>query len=325
VVVLPFAAFEQHLQRTFELYQTKMSRDRKGAEINPKPETRNPKPESASRFRISDFEISSPLPHSRGSAVSWEAYLDNLYAADWYLAVACLERNERAWEYLFAARANRSDALLVDALRARAARLYPGNEEHQESAVAEFWSQLLVSELAESRPVLARYDGQRPLVPWLIRVFQNLHISQLRHRSHERALPEDDVGEPAPVQENGEWHEAFCSAAREWLTELKENELLILGLRLRYRLSQREAAHLLGIHEGNVSRQTTHLRDRCLEFIGRRLTALGWTGEDLSEYVLSEMAGVLLDEPRLSADRLAALLAARGKQPPAPGRQDATV
>ena len=35
---------------------------------------------------------------------TWDAYLDNLYAVDWYLAVACLEGNGRA-EQLFAARA----------------------------------------------------------------------------------------------------------------------------------------------------------------------------------------------------------------------------
>jgi RNA polymerase sigma factor (sigma-70 family) len=273
-VVLPYPAFERHLERTFELYRHKEP------------------------------------------AATWDGYLDTLYAFDWYLTAACLERDGRAWEVLFAARANRTDCLLVDALRARATRLYPGNEEHQDSAVAEFWSQLIVSEAAGSVPVLARYDGQRPLVPWLIRVFQNLHISQLRHRSHERALPEDDLSEPLPAPRNGVWHEAFCTAAREWLGTLKESELLILGLRLRYRLSQREAAHLLGIHEGNVSRQTAQLRDRCLDFIAGKLTGQGWTGDDLSEYVLSEMASLLLDEPRLSADRLAVLLAARGKQPP---------
>ena len=74
---------------------------------------------------------------------------------------------------------------------------------------------------------------------------------------------------------------------------------------------------LLGIHEGNVSRQTTKLRDRCLEQVGQRLVELGWTGDDLSEFVLKEMDSLLLDEPRLSADRLAALLAKRGKTLPA--------
>jgi RNA polymerase sigma factor (sigma-70 family) len=161
------------------------------------------------------------------------------------------------------------------------------------------------------------YDGQRPLVPWLIRVFQNWHVSQLRYRAGVQALPEDDLALPLPAEENGHWHEAFCQAARECLTEVADNELLILGLRVRYRLSQRDVAHLLGLHEGTISRQTTQLRDRLLEAISRRLLEQGWTGEDLSAFVLNEMGSLLLDDPRLSADRLAALLAARGQKLPA--------
>ena len=251
-----------------------------------------------------------------GSA-SWEHYLDNLFPLDWFLSAACLEGSTPAWERLFAARAGRSDCLLVDALRARAVRLYPRNEERQESAVAEFWSHLIVPETPGSVPVLARYDGQRPLVPWLIRVFQNWHISQLRQRRGVQPLPEEDIALPLPEEGDGRWHEAFCLAAREYLKELLDNELLILGLRLRYRMSQREVAKLLGVHEGTISRQTTHLRDRCLEAISRQLMAQGWTGDDLSGFVLNEMGNLLIDEPRLSVDSLAGLLAARGKLLPA--------
>src|SRR5436309_7960675 len=70
-----------------------------------------------------------------GEAAAWDAYLDNLYPLDWFLAAACLEGLPSAWELLFAARAGRSDCLLTDALRARAARLYPRNEEQQDAAV----------------------------------------------------------------------------------------------------------------------------------------------------------------------------------------------
>jgi len=84
-------------------------------------------------------------------------------------------------------------------------------------------------------------------------------------------------------------------------------------LRVRYRLSQREIANLLQVHEGTISRQTDKLRDRCLERIQQQLSDQGWTGDELESLVLKEMGAVLLDEPRLSADRLAALLAARGK------------
>jgi RNA polymerase sigma factor (sigma-70 family) len=165
-------------------------------------------------------------------------------------------------------------------------------------------------------PVLARYDGQRPLVPWLIRVFQNWHISQLRHRSGQQPLPEDDLAMPLPQDANSQWHEAFCLAARECLGELSDQEMLVLGLRVRYRMSQREVAQLLGVHEGTISRQTTHLRDQCLDFISQRLLAQGWTGDALADFVLNEMGSLVLDEPRLSVERLAAMLAARGKRLP---------
>jgi RNA polymerase sigma factor (sigma-70 family) len=275
-VILSQNQFETHLQRSFDLFRTKV-----------------------------------------GKPVTWDTYLENLYPLDWFLASACLEGDRQAWDHLFAARASRVDCLLVDALRARALRLYPRDEERQESAVTEFWSHLLVPDSEGTLPVLARYDGERPLVPWLIRVFQNWHVSQLRHRAGIQALPEDDLALPLPAGENGRWHEAFCQAARECLSELTDNEMLILGLRVRYRLSQRDVSHILGLHEGTVSRQTTQLRDRLLEAIGHRLLEQGWTGEDLSSFVLNEMGGVLLDDPRLSADRLASLLGHRGQKLPA--------
>ena len=165
-------------------------------------------------------------------------------------------------------------------------------------------------------PILARYDGQRPLVPWLIRVFQNRHISELRRSHGLQTLPEEELdARDLSLPGNGDdrWHDEFRLAAREWLATLRENEMLILGLRLRDRLSQRQVAGLLGVHEGNISRQTTKLRDHCLEEISQKLLEQGWTGDDLSGFILKEMDSLLMDEPRLSADHLAALLAARGK------------
>ncbi len=273
-VALSPEAFGGHLARAFELYRAKRGPD----------------------------------------APSREAYLEALHGPDCFLAWACLEGDARAWEALFAARVSRSDALLVDALRARAVRLFPRDAERQDEAVAEFWGFLLAGERPGATPVLARYDGQRPLVPWLIRVFQNRHLSELRHGPGAAPLPDDEADGhwPEPPGSDARWHEEFRAAAREWLAGLSEQEVLILGLRLRYRLSQREAANVLGIHEGNVSRQTARLRDQCLEQIGRQLQEQGWTGDDLSGFVLTEMDSLLLDEPRLSADRLATLLSARG-------------
>jgi RNA polymerase sigma factor (sigma-70 family) len=282
MVALPLPEFEHQLVRAFELHHAKQAR--------------------------------------KGQTTTWATFLENLYAVDWFLACACVQGQKSAWEALFAARANRTDCLLVDALRLRAVRLFPRDPERQDEAVTEFWGFLLAGEREGSTPILARYDGQRPLVPWLIRVFQNKHLSELRHRNGLQPLPEDDLGERAlPFADHGHerWFDEFRAAAREWLDGLSEQEVLILGLRLRYRLSQREVAALLGIHEGNISRQTARLRDHCLEQIGEHLRTLGWTGDDLHDFIFKEMDGLLLDEPRLSADRMAAILATRGKALPA--------
>jgi RNA polymerase sigma factor (sigma-70 family) len=262
------------------------------------------------------FERTFALFHSKEPAATRESFLDSLYSLDWYLCMACLERDRRAWDALFAARTGRSDCLLIDALRARAARLYPRDDERQDSSVTEFWSQLLVPDSSESTPVLARYDGQRPLIPWLIRVFQNAHVSRLRAASGIHALPDEERALPLPDRADSRWHEIFCVAARQALSDLSDGELLILGLRLRYRMSQRDVAHLLDVHEGTVSRQTDKLRERCLKQISSALTAAGWTGDDLTGFILTEMGPLLLDEPRLSADRLAQMLAARGRSLP---------
>jgi len=275
--------------------------------------------ESFSKHLLRTFSL---YQAKTGDGVSWDRYLENLCALDWFVACGCLDGLQSAWEQLFASRPGRVDCLLVDALRARAVRLYPHNEERQEGAVAEFWSHLLIPESPGSIPILARYDGQRPLVPWLIRGFQNWHISQLRQRGEAQSLPEEDVAYGLPAEADSRWHEAFCLTTREHIRELSDTEVLILGLRLRYRLSQRQVARLLGVHEGTISRQTSHLRDRLLEAVGRQLVAEGWPGDDLATFVLNEMASLLLDEPRLSADNLARLLAARGKGlPPEPANE----
>jgi RNA polymerase sigma factor (sigma-70 family) len=258
----------------------------------------------------------------KNPGTSWDAYLDNLYPLDWFVASACLEGNARAWEQLFAARAGRSDCLLVDALRARAARLYPRDEEKQDSAVQEFWSRLFVAEDAGSTPILARYDGERPLVPWLIRVFQNWHLSQLRRHPHEQPLIDDDnLLLPLPEPEaDGRWRERFAEAAGDWLAGLTDAELVLLGLRFRFRLSQREIAQVLRVHEGTISRRTDQLSRQCVEQVSRRLAEEGWAGDDVFEFIRTEMASLLLDHPRLAADHLAQVLARSGKQLPASSR-----
>lgn len=251
--------------------------------------------------------------HSKTPVTSWDEFIDKLQPVDAFVVAACLDGQEEAWQLLlFDARVGRQEKRLIDALRTRAVKLFPGNEERQNNAVDDFWGHLLVAETPGAVPILQRYDGLRPLVPWLITIFQNWQISRLRGREGKAVgLDVDDLlqerdlpTEPAP-----HWHEAFCEAARQWLSGVAAKEdLVLLGLLWRHRLSQRETAKLLNVHEGTISRRVKDLSDRCLNFVSARLRADGWSGDDLSGFLYSEMAGVLLDEPRLSAESLARLV-----------------
>jgi DNA-directed RNA polymerase specialized sigma24 family protein len=245
-----------------------------------------------------------------------EGYLDSLYPVDWYLCCGCLEKQPPAWDQLFASRTGRTDRLLADALRARAIRLYPGQEERQEAVVVEFWSRLLVSDSPESLPILARYDGQRPLLPWLIRVFENEQLSQLKKDHHSRSLADDEMGPSLPSTTGARWHDLFVQTAQAWLRELTDDDVLLLGLRLRYNLSQREVARLFGIHEGNVTRRLDKLSDKAIRTFRAALEQEGWTGDDLSSLIRTEMRWLIFDDPRFSAEHLATLLARRGRSLP---------
>jgi RNA polymerase sigma factor (sigma-70 family) len=260
---------------------------------------------------------------AKQAARSWSEYLDHLYGVDWYVCCGCLERQRAAWQVLFATRTGRSDRLLIDALRAHAARFYPGNEHDQESCVSEFWSLLLVPPQDDSLPVLERYDGQRPLAPWLVTVFRNWLISRLNHTRHSFSYDDEltvPPGSEAPAIRD-RWSEVFTAAAHDWLAGLDDRQILLLGLLWRYRLDQRSAAKLIGIHEGNISKRLTKINDQLRSQVGAAMRAEGWEGEDseLGEYILREMAAVLLDAPRLSAAYLGQLLAREGKSlPPLP-------
>src|SRR5262245_38543409 len=140
------------------------------------------------------FERHRARPREGVAPLDWPGFLEQLHALDFFLACACLERLQPAWQALFNARASRTEALLVDALRARAARLYPRDAERQEESVLDFWGFLIAGEREGSVPILERYDGQRPLVPWLIVTFQNKALSEMRKERGEAALPDEEVG-----------------------------------------------------------------------------------------------------------------------------------
>ncbi|MCZ2344210.1 MAG: sigma-70 family RNA polymerase sigma factor [Bacteroidales bacterium] len=256
--------------------------------------------------------------HKGEIPLSWESYLAGLNVLDWLVCVGCLNGLERAWEHLFAARTGRSDALLVDALRKRACWLYPRNEERQETAVAEFWGYLLVPDNDTREPILTRYDGRRPLTPWLITIFQNLQITKLRRDRKIATILDSDDPIPLPGRPTSEehWRDIFCQSGREWLRQIKDQDRLLLGLRWRYGLTQRKIAPIFDVNEGTITRRIDHLRNEAHEFIYKRMVEQDWPGGDLLDMFLSEMGSILLDDPNFSADQLSRLLSTIGKELP---------
>ena len=255
----------------------------------------------------------------RAKGLPEKSLLEGLHFLDFYLNSSCIEGLSTAWETLFASKTGRHDQLLVDALRSRAARLFPGDTARQEDTVAEFWGFLLTGEKETSGSVLEKYDGRRPLIPWLIRVFHNSNLTKLRQSKHDKPLGDDEADEMywhAPEISDEHWHQEFRLAAQEWLETLSNQEKLLLGLRVRYRLTQREAASFLGIHESNVSRLTDKIRQNFVQMIEPKLLNAGWSGEDMIAFVNTEMETLILDDPRLSSESLAILLAKKGLQAP---------
>ena len=267
------------------------------------------------RFR-DHVERMRGLYQDKGNDAQWGLFLQGLHSLDTYLAAACLENDQPSWELLmFDARVSRDGSTLMDALRRRAVRLHPGKAKEQDEAIDSFWGFLLAGEVEGSPPVLQRYDGHRPLVPWLVRVFHNWQVSKLRQR---RVETEDIYGDdflPAPETPASDerWHRAFCEAATRWLQQLAEKDLILLGLLWRYRVNQRTAAGVLRIHEGTISRRIAHLAEDCKRFVASQMRQADWTGDDLTSLLKSEMASILLDEPRLSIDHLARVLRAKGE------------
>jgi len=81
-------------------------------------------------------------------------------------------------------------------------------------------------------------------------------------------------------------------------------------------MSQREVATLLGVHEGTISGRTTSFGIMPCKRLGI-VSSRGVDRDDLEQFVLTELGGVLTDDPRLSAEELRRLLSAKGKSVPA--------
>ncbi|VTS06396.1 sigma-70 family RNA polymerase sigma factor [Tuwongella immobilis] len=239
-----------------------------------------------------------------------EEYVLRVYALDSYLCFGCLNNDRVAWQMLFQTH-TQADAILHETLRKHLCHFFPRDPDRQDDKLNTFWGNLILAEREGQTPILERYDGLRPLVPWLITVFDNWIRSEQRPTVR-MVQRDEDAPEIAETRDedsgNSQWHELFGEAAREWLSTLEGRNLLVIGLLWVHQLNQRSVAQLLGVHEGTVTRIRQALKTEADEAIIPVLERNGWTGDDLTPFWGSEMASVLNRDPRLSAQAIRKLL-----------------
>ena len=237
-------------------------------------------------------------------------YAERIYGLDSYLCFGCMNQDKVAWELLFSTY-TQADTLLYEALRKHACRFFPRDRLLQEEKVHTFWGNLIICEKEGQTPILERYDGARPLVPWLITVFDHWVHSDKRKDQDWFDLDENTGGASIPPSEdagNDIWHELFADAARAWLSTVHGRGLLVIGLMWVFQFRQREVGKLLKVHEGTITRIRQELDDQASEFIQAAMERQGWTGDDLTPYLHHEMGPILDADPRLSIPAMHALL-----------------
>lgn len=186
-------------------------------------------------------------------------------------AQLAIHRCPHAWDRLFAH---------GDALRARARYLFPGNPQAQESAVLEFWGDLLIDGL------LAKYDGTAPLGPWLTRVFVHRQHNAARKRhirrggvSYPREVHVGNITPPVAPETTPESYYAIAArAARDWVTAADDQTVRSLLLRAPV---------------GTPGRAVYAARGELLAAVRRALEAAGWDGDDPRPLVDPELYAIL--------------------------------
>lgn len=247
----------------------------------------------------------------QGEPVSAGSWMDRLRLRDWWLAAACLQREdpacrEKAWTRLVAGTVPVTGRLLTDSLMEKARQIHGRDEEARERAVSGFWGLLLAGNAETGRGPLYRYDGTSPLIPWILTVFHNHLVDETRKRprQHGEIPPETAIPERLELPEAVA--RRFVDRAEGWLASLSEGEVFTLALVWCHGLTQRQVAEVLGKHESNVSRDLRRMRDS-FRAMTRELTDGDETEGDLDQdevwqaCLTREMGQVLAANSRLRA------------------------
>lgn len=219
-------------------------------------------------------------------------FVDGLQADDLCLSVACEAGNETAWSDLV--------ARFTTTVRS-AARSASSNEDQAEDLAQSIWAELYgLRRRADGKPSskLAYYSGRGSLAGWLRAVVAQLAVDQ--HRKQSRLVQTEEDSEFDRLAQHAEdGNEQLISvgavnpeqslsnklagaelqhALAQSLTELADEDRLLVKLYYFDGLRLREAGALLGVHEATASRRLTRIHSDLRKHVERILiTEKGWT------------------------------------------------
>ena len=260
-------------------------------------------------------------PEAGAEAIS--AFIDRLHADDLCLVVACLRGDQSAWNELVEG---------YGATVRSAARAASSNEDTAEDLGQSIWAELhglKIREDGQPAGKLAYYSGAGSLGGWLRAVVGQLAID--RHRRTARLiqteadadfdrLAQESDGESAAA---GVFHSApdpeeslsqnVAAAAIERalaqaLSELEDEDRLLMKLYYFDGLRLREAGALLGVHEATASRRLTRIHADVRKRVeALLLTEHVWTRDEATRSLSQVATNLQMEvESMLSPERASA-------------------
>jgi RNA polymerase sigma-70 factor len=262
----------------------------------------------ASRDYYGDIDISPDLfasyiwniacKHVKDAAEEPEIieFARKLCLRDLYLVCGCVHKSEKAWE-TFDLRYRR---FITDLVRF----CYRHGTDNEE--IADLVLISLYFDDRSGRQRIASYDGRSSLATWLRVIVINRAINE---RSENKVTDEDSVANIPDARASINFEYALraerygkilCESIVHALRQLTATERVVLLWRYEDNMQLGEIAHLLGIHQSNVTRRLLRLQARLRESVIQTLASQYL----LSSAAIQECLADVADNPMISVSLL---------------------
>jgi RNA polymerase sigma-70 factor, ECF subfamily len=198
-----------------------------------------------------------------GSGASRSAtinFINNLHTNDLYLAIACAEQKDVAW--------NRFNSIYNKYIGELAVFVSPNRDAARDLAANLLVDMFLPDCSGRSR--IASYDGRSALATWLRIIISRRAINERERKCNKmgriESMPEiaDEMGlRSIEADLRSHQYEYMIKDSFKWACkELIDRERLLLLLRYEDELQLNQIARLLGVHQSTVTRQLVKIQEK---------------------------------------------------------------